>query len=154
VTAAHECLLCSMEDAEPDRIVARDERWSVEVVPGYEVPGWYILRTRRHAERIASLDDEELATFGVRARDLIGAVTDVTVAPAVYLMLFGESYPHFHVLVASRGDDVPDDRRTGEILKLRLERADVAGALALVPQVRAALGASSAPTREPLRSTS
>lgn len=151
----HDCLLCSMEDADPDRIVVRDDRWSVEVVPGYEVAGWYILRTRRHAERITGLDDEELATLGVRARDLVGAVTEVTSAPAVYLMVFGESYAHFHVLVAARGDDVPGDRRTGEILKLRLERADVAGSLALVPQVRAALSAtSSAVTSDGIRSTS
>jgi len=136
-----------MEDANPERVVYRDEQWSVEVVPGYEVEGWFILRTRRHALRIVSLDDSELSSFGWRARDLAAAVTDVTGAPAVYLMVFGESYPHFHVLVAARGADVPHDRRTGEILKLRLERADIAASLKLVPLVRAALATHAAPLR-------
>jgi diadenosine tetraphosphate (Ap4A) HIT family hydrolase len=141
MTVEHEdCLLCMMEDADADRIVFRDDRWAVEVVPGYEVKGWFILRTRRHAERIVALDDAELETFAFRARDLIAAVTEVTSAPATYLMLFGESYPHFHVLVVARDDDVPGDRRTGDILKLRLEQCDVEGSLALATQVRAALG--------------
>jgi diadenosine tetraphosphate (Ap4A) HIT family hydrolase len=133
-----DCLLCTMERADETSVVFRDPLWAAEVVPGYDVPGWFILRARRHAERITGLDDEELSSYGHRARDLVAAVTDVTGAPATYLLVFGENYPHFHALIAARGHDVPPDLRAGNILKLRADRADLAAAAKLVPAVRAA----------------
>lgn len=131
-----ECLLCAMEDGDEAGSVFRDDRWAAEVVPGYEVPGWVILRTRRHAERITGLNDAELDVFGRRARDLVAAVSQVMGAPATYMLVFGENYAHFHVLVTPRGEDVPADRRAGEILKLRTERADPQAARRLVPALR------------------
>jgi diadenosine tetraphosphate (Ap4A) HIT family hydrolase len=125
-----------MEQAEDNRIVFRDKLWAAEVVPGYEVPGWFILRARRHAEYFGGLDDDELASFAFRARDLVAAVNDVTGAPATYMMMFGENYSHFHVLVTARGTDVAENRRTGDILKLRLEGPDPEKAVALVAHVR------------------
>jgi diadenosine tetraphosphate (Ap4A) HIT family hydrolase len=135
---AENCLLCTMEDAGPESVIFRDDLWAAEVVPGYEVPGWFILRARRHAERITGLDDDELASLAFRARDLVAAVSEVANAPATYLLIFGENYPHFHALIAARNADVPADRRGGDIMKLRLEQADPAAAIALVPAVRAA----------------
>jgi diadenosine tetraphosphate (Ap4A) HIT family hydrolase len=128
-----------MEDAADDVVVvARDDLWACEIVPGYEVPGWFVLRTRRHAIGLPGLTPEELAAFGPRARDAIAAVTEATGAPATYLMSFGENYRHYHALIAARGDDVPPERRSGDILKLRTERADPDAAARLVPAVRAA----------------
>ena len=132
------CLLCTMEDADETSVVFRDPLWAAEIVPGYDVPGWLILRSRRHAERITGLDDEELSSYGRRARDLVAAVTEVTGAPATYLLVFGENYPHFHALIAPRGNDVPPDRRAGNILQLRADRADLAAAGKLVPPMRSA----------------
>jgi diadenosine tetraphosphate (Ap4A) HIT family hydrolase len=132
----NECLLCSMEDADPGNVVFRDEWWAAEIVPGYEVPGWFILRARRHAERITGLNTEELAGFAYRARDLVAAVTRVTGAPATYLLVFGENYAHFHALITARGEQVPADRRGGNILQLRSEKADPGAAARLVPAVR------------------
>ncbi|WP_410631649.1 hypothetical protein [Amycolatopsis sp. cmx-4-83] len=133
-----DCLVCDLENADESAVVFRDDLWAAEVVPGYDVPGWYFLRARRHAERIAGLDDSEAATFGQRAKDMITAVTEATGAEATYLLAFGESFPHFHVLITARGADVPADRRAGDILKLRGERADAEAARALVPAVRRA----------------
>jgi diadenosine tetraphosphate (Ap4A) HIT family hydrolase len=132
------CLLCAMEQADEQVVVFRDPLWAAEIVPGYEVPGWFILRARRHAERITGLDPDELSTLGFRARDLVAAVTEVTGAPATYLMVFGENYPHFHVLVAARGEDIPPELRTGNILQLRAGHANPEAARKLVPTVRAA----------------
>lgn len=132
------CLLCAMEDADHGSVVFRDDLWAAEMVPGYEVPGWFILRVRRHAERITGLNADELAGFAYRARDLVAAVTRVTGAPATYLMVFGENYAHFHALVAARGEQIPPDRRGGNIVQLRLELADPAAAAELVPAVRRA----------------
>lgn len=135
---ADACLLCDTEDTDDSSVVFRDESWAGEIVTGYEVPGWVVLRVRRHAERITALSPVELDSFGRRACELVAAVSDVLDAPATYLMVFGENYPHFHALVAPRGDDVPNDRRTGDILKLRTERADPVAARELVPALRAA----------------
>lgn len=128
--------MCGLEQSEETAVVFRDPLWSGEVVPGYDVPGWFVLRVRRHAERITGLDEAELTTFARRARDLVAAVTEVTGAPATYLLIFGENHPHFHVLVTARGDDVPADRRNGNILRLRTEHADPESAARLVPEVR------------------
>jgi diadenosine tetraphosphate (Ap4A) HIT family hydrolase len=132
------CLICAMEDADDAVVVARDDLWACEIVPGYEVPGWFVLRTRRHAVGLPGLTPAELAAFGPRARDAVAAVTEVTGAAATYLMSFGENYRHYHALIAARGDDVPPERRAGDILKLRTERADPDSAQRLVPAVRAA----------------
>ena len=114
------CLLCQMEEVDEDRVIFRDDRWAAEVVPGYDVPGWIVLRVRRHAERLLGLDEHELETLGVRARDVTRAVGEATGAATAYLMVFGENHRHFHALITARGEDVPEDRRSGDVLKLRL----------------------------------
>ncbi|MFJ8861794.1 hypothetical protein ACIRD8_25595 [Streptomyces sp. NPDC102451] len=139
-TSSHhaDCFMCSLEQSEDSTVVFRDPLWSGEVVPGYDVPGWFVLRVRRHAERITGLDEAELATFARRARDLVAAVTEATGAPATYLLVFGENHPHFHALITARGEDIPADRRNGNILRLRAESADPESAARLVPAVRRA----------------
>lgn len=136
--ADSECLICSMEQAEPASWVFRDELWAAEVAPGFEVPGWFFLRSRRHAEKLTGLDDAETATFGRHARDLVSAVEQVTGAPAVYLLSFGENYRHFHALVAARGDAVPPELRGWGLLRLLAEGRDVPAAQALAGDVRLA----------------
>ncbi|MEU0138362.1 hypothetical protein ABZ203_00650 [Streptomyces albidoflavus] len=69
------------QTTEESAVVFRDPLWTAQTVPGYDVPRWFVLRARRHAERITGLDDTEAATFGRRARDLVAAVTEATGAP-------------------------------------------------------------------------
>ncbi|WP_433040857.1 hypothetical protein [Dactylosporangium sp. CS-033363] len=130
--------MCDLERGDGSGTVFRDEHWAAQIVPGYDVPGWYILRARRHAERITALDPAELASFGRRAQDLVAAVTEVTSAPATYLMVFGENYPHFHALIAARGADVPAELRGGNIMALRSSHTDASAAFGLLPGVQAA----------------
>jgi diadenosine tetraphosphate (Ap4A) HIT family hydrolase len=138
VTDVEHCLICATEDADESAVIFRDDLWACEVVAGYEVPGWYFLRARRHALGWQELTDEELDSFGRHARDTIEAVGAATGARATYIVNFGESYPHFHCLVMARGDDVPPESRGGFIVGLRKDRLDRPAALALVPTVRAA----------------
>ncbi|MFF5075441.1 hypothetical protein ACFY36_00175 [Actinoplanes sp. NPDC000266] len=135
-SAPADCLMCDLEQGTADTTVFSDEHWAAQVVAGYDVPGWVILRARRHAERITGLAAAELATFAQRAQDLTAAVTEATGAPATYLMVFGENYAHFHALIAARGADVPTAMRGGNILQLRGEHADPIAARALVPGMR------------------
>jgi diadenosine tetraphosphate (Ap4A) HIT family hydrolase len=133
-----DCLICEQERTDPDRVVFADEAWSAGVIPGYDVPGWIVLRLRRHAEGLGQLTGEELAQFGRRARDVMSAVRTVTGAAATYLMIFGEANPHLHALITPRTAETAEDRRLGDILKLRTERSDPRAARALVPALRAA----------------
>ena len=139
------CLICHLEDAPDEAVVLRTDDWSCEVAPGYEVPGWYFLRARRHALGWAELGQEELTGFGPVVQRLMVALESAFDAPARYLMSFGEAYPHVHCVVTVRGDDVPPERRSGNVLGLLGERVDRAAALARVPSVRQALRAQ-APT--------
>ena len=131
-----ECLICSMEEADPASRVFLDELWAAEVAPGFEVPGWFFLRARRHAERLTGLDEAETATFGRHAHDLVSAVEQVTGAPAVYLLSFGENFRHFHALVAARGDQVPQESRGYGLIQLLAAGRDLPAAQALAGDVR------------------
>jgi len=108
------------------------------VAPGFEVPGWFFLRARRHVEKLTGLDQAETATLGRRAHDLASAVERVTGAPAVYLLSFGENYRHFHALVAARGDQVPPEARGWALLGLLPLGRDVPAAQAVAGDVRLA----------------
>jgi len=135
---AQSCLICRQEQADPGDIVFADDRWAAGVIGGYDVPGWVVLRLRRHAEGFGQPTAEELAQFGRRVRDVTSAVRAVTDAATTYLLMFGEANPHLHALITPRTTDIPADRRVGDILKLRTERGDAQAARALVPAIRAA----------------
>jgi diadenosine tetraphosphate (Ap4A) HIT family hydrolase len=139
VTDPAHCLICHLDQAPDEAVVFRDDDWACEVAPGFEVPGWYFLRLRRHALGWASLDRAELTAFGPVVQDLMGALEQAFDAPARYLMTFGEAYPHFHAVVTVRTDDIPPESRSGNILALRASRLDRDAAVARVPAVRAAL---------------
>ena len=149
VTDPAQCLICHLDAAPDEAVVFRDEDWACEIAPGFEVPGWYFLRLRRHALGWAELAPPELTAFGPVVQDLMGALDQAFGAPACYLMTFGEAYPHFHAVITVRTEDVPPESRSGNILALLASRADRAAAVARVPAVRAALAAIRDSRRRP-----
>jgi diadenosine tetraphosphate (Ap4A) HIT family hydrolase len=149
VTDPAHCLICHLDEVPDEAVVFRDDEWACEVAPGFEVPGWYFLRLRRHALGWAELERPELTAFGPVVQDLMGALELAFDAPARYLMTFGEAYPHFHAVVTVRTDDIPPESRSGNILALRESRLDCDAAVARVPGVRAALAAVRDPARRP-----
>jgi diadenosine tetraphosphate (Ap4A) HIT family hydrolase len=134
-----ECLPCDLETADPAAIVYRDDDWSVEIADGYEVPGWYFLRLRRHAEGWAEPTADELSGFGPISKRLAIAIQSATGASNVYFLSFGENYPHFHFLVIARDADLPPESRGAAILGLRANGRDRDAALAAGDRVRGAL---------------
>lgn len=143
------CIICHLDLVPDEAVVFRGDDWACEVAPGFEVPGWYFLRLRRHALGWAELERRELTAFGPVVQDLMGALELAFDAPARYLMTFGEAYPHFHAVVTVRTDDIPPESRSGNILALRERRLDRDAALATVPAVRAALAAVRESARGP-----
>ena len=77
---------------------------------GYDVPGWFILRLRRHAEGWSGPTVAELADFGPLSQQVTAAIQEATGAPTVSFMSFGENYPHFHFFVIARAADLPEHR--------------------------------------------
>jgi diadenosine tetraphosphate (Ap4A) HIT family hydrolase len=134
------CLLCDLDAAPPESVVYRDDDWSCEVAPGWDVPGWYFLRLRRHAEGWGGLTAREAAGFGVVTRRLAVAIEHAADAAKVYVLSFGESFPHFHVLIAARPDDLAPEFRGPAMLSLRDEHRDLEAALDVGARVRAAVG--------------
>jgi diadenosine tetraphosphate (Ap4A) HIT family hydrolase len=139
VTDPAHCLICHLDQAPDEAVVFRDAAWACEMAPGFEVPGWYFLRLRRHALGWGGLEEEELKSFGPLVKDLMAALELAFDAPARYLMTFGEAYPHFHAVITVRTDDIPPQSRSGNILALRDSRRDRDAAVARLPAVRAAL---------------
>jgi diadenosine tetraphosphate (Ap4A) HIT family hydrolase len=137
------CLPCDLESAEPDHVVYRDADWSCEIAEGYDVPGWFILRLRRHAEGWAEPTAGELAGFGPVAQRVSAAIQSATSATGVYFMSFGENYPHFHFLVIAREADLPAESKGAAILARRVDGRDLDASLAVGERVRSALAAAS-----------
>lgn len=137
-----ECLPCDLESADDAAVVYRDETWSCDVAEGYDVPGWFILRLRRHAEGWDGLTAQEAAGFGVVSKRIAAAIQAATGAPTVYFMSFGENYPHFHFLVITRPEDLAQEFKGAGILALRATHRDLASSLETASTVRQALPAT------------
>ena len=107
------CGLCQKLEATPTGgWVHRDGTWAVAVQDGYEAPGWIVLQTCRHVESTSALDDREVAGLGSMLRRLTAAIEAVVPdTERVYLVVFGETFPHWHVLLLPRITDI--DRRGG-----------------------------------------
>lgn len=137
------CLPCDLEAAESSTIIYRDDDWSCEIAEGYDVPGWFILRLRRHAEGWSGPTLDELSGFGPFSQKIAAAIQTATGATGVYFMSFGENYPHFHFLVIARDADLTAESRGAAILALRADGRDPDAALAVGARVRDVLTAVS-----------
>ncbi len=136
------CLPCELEASDADAVVYRDDTWSCEVADGYDVPGWFILRLRRHAEGWSGPTVDELAGFGPVSQRIAAAIKRATGAPTVYFLSFGENYPHFHFLVIARDADLPAELKGAAIMARRADSRDRDAALAAGADVRAAFAAT------------
>jgi diadenosine tetraphosphate (Ap4A) HIT family hydrolase len=139
---AEGCEICHREstDAEPPGgWVLRTAWWSACVAAGFEVPGWLFLELRRHAEGPMGLDDDEASELGILIRQLSEAIERVTGAERVYLVAYGELFPHFHVLLSPRMPGAPPQFRGPSLFNQRDELADPAAAAETAVRIREAL---------------
>jgi diadenosine tetraphosphate (Ap4A) HIT family hydrolase len=127
-----------LERTDPSLVLFRDDLWAGEIFPGFEVPGWFVLRTRRHVLHMRNLDAREAATYGACLRDLTAAASEVLGVETVYTMSFGERHPHFHSLIVAPADTVPAQHRSANILAVRDSLIDVETAKALAARVASA----------------
>ena len=75
-----------------------------------------VLLLRRHAIGPMSMNEQEAAGFGPLVSRVSTAVNDLLSPERVYVVGFGENFPHWHVLIANRGPEIPPTDRGGNLL--------------------------------------
>ncbi|PZC42900.1 MAG: Diadenosine tetraphosphate (Ap4A) hydrolase [Chloroflexi bacterium] len=76
---------------------------------GVAVPGWMVMRSRRHVGGPAHFNDAEAANFGPALRHLERTLEEVTGALRIYTAAWGESVAHFHAHLIPRYESMPVD---------------------------------------------
>ncbi|WP_249010656.1 hypothetical protein [Conexibacter sp. DBS9H8] len=136
-----DCIVCqTVRDGQP--VVYSDELWHAGILPGLEVPGWITLQAARHTEQVTGMNAEEAATFGPRLVALSQAIKTVTHAERVYLYAFGDGAPHWHVLLAPRAADLPEEARHGHYFDDRERYRDQEQAVLVASEIRDRLAAA------------
>lgn len=110
------------------------------------VPGWLVVAPRRHVEQWDALDARELAELGPLVSRVAAALRACTPTAKVYVSVFAEVLPHFHVHVVARPPELADDERGARLFLSEVRVSDAEGA-ELFRRVSAWLGA--APARSP-----
>jgi diadenosine tetraphosphate (Ap4A) HIT family hydrolase len=145
VLSGDECEICQLLRTEPPGgWVLRESGWAAAVFPGREVPGSLVVSLEEHIEGLVNLPPKAAETLGPVAVRLGEAVKGVTGAERVYLVALGETYPHFHYLLAARTPDRPDRLRAVGFLSATEEMRDVERSILIAGQVRDALRGSPA----------
>ena len=140
------CEICQREASDeepPGGWVLRTEHWSACVAPGFEVPGWLFLELRRHAEGPMAMDSAEAGELGGLLARLSGAVQSATGAERVYVLAFGELYPHFHLLLVPRMPYAPPEEAGPALFLRRTELADPPAAAEMALRICRQVAASS-----------
>lgn len=134
------CRLCELlATPPPEGWLHVEAHWSSRMMPGWEIPGWVGLCLRRHGEGIASLTDEEAASFGPLVVRVTRAIRAALAVDRVYLMSFNEVVPHVHTLIAARSEAVQPENRGAKIVGLRDELVAADEAASAIRRIRSQL---------------
>jgi diadenosine tetraphosphate (Ap4A) HIT family hydrolase len=105
------CLACDVlagKVTPPGGVIYDDQYWRVDHSTSPVVlPGFLIIKPRRHVEHIALLTVEEMAAFGPLLRNTCRALAHVLHPAKIYATSFGESVAHVHWYVLPRMPDMP-----------------------------------------------
>ena len=106
------------------------------------VPGWLVVAPRRHVEQWDALDARELRDLGPLVAQVSAALRAETPTAKVYVAVFAEVLPHFHVHVVARPPDLAPEARGARVFLADGQVSD-ADSAALFRRVSARLTASS-----------
>jgi diadenosine tetraphosphate (Ap4A) HIT family hydrolase len=107
------------------------------------VPGWMVVAPLRHVEQWDALDATELRELGPLVARVSAALRASTPTTRVYVSVFAEVLPHFHVHVVARPPEWPAEER-GARLFLAEGRLGDPEPMALARRVYAHLAGSGA----------
>jgi diadenosine tetraphosphate (Ap4A) HIT family hydrolase len=136
-----DCVFCGSGEGRPTKeALFADEHFSLARYGVNDAPGWFLFWSNRHVESVAALNTSEQEALGRWLATVSGTVAKVLPGvERVYFVAMGEKYPHFHVLLAARGQDVPSERRGPTYLTLGPESGDAAEADEVAARVAALL---------------
>lgn len=125
--AANDCVICRGRDGdkELERVeVWEDRLWRLTVSLSSETTGFSYLEPKRHIPYVTDLDGEEALTFGPALRRVTRALRDATGSEVVYIYVFGDGVPHFHVHLAPHvaGDPLSDRFVKGPVSEEKMPR--------------------------------
>lgn len=140
------CKICDLQAGGPPELeVYADDEWRALVPPDFARPGCVWLMTKRHVEGLAHLTDAQVGGFGRAVRCVSAALERVLGAERVYVVGFGENFPHVHALLIARPGDVnPGDRGTALVAAHMTKGGDVAAAGQAVAAMRDELSTAGA----------
>jgi diadenosine tetraphosphate (Ap4A) HIT family hydrolase len=110
------------------------------------VPGWLVVAPRRHVEQWDALHPRELRDLAPLVARVAAALRAETPTAKVYVSVFAEVLPHFHLHVVARPPELGVDEQGARLFLAEGRVGDVECA-ALFRRVSARLGA--APPRSP-----
>lgn len=102
-----------------------DPYFVIGIAPDFEVPGWYFLAMRRHGEGPMSMSPDEAGAYGPILVSCTSAVKEATGAERVYVIAYGELYPHWHCLISPRSAEIPAGLRGPALFSGRSQLIDV-----------------------------
>lgn len=130
------CLRANSPDPPPGGWVYEDPYWLGSVFPEYEVPGWIVLQARRHVESLMAMTESEAASLGCAFRIVSRVLSELLEPSHVYVLAFGERFPHWHGLLIPR-DPAWDSGNAGiNVLNRRESLRDPDRALSVADAVR------------------
>lgn len=91
------------------------------------------------------MDTEEAGELGINVAQLTGAIQAATGAEKVYVVAYGERFPHFHVCLFPRMPFAPPDQTGPGLFTKVAELVDVEEAARVAGAVRDALGTRDQP---------
>jgi len=92
------------------------------------VPGWLVLAPLRHVEQWDGLSLREQAELGPLVARVSAALRAETPTAKVYVSVFAEVLPHFHLHVVARPPELPAEERGARLFLAEGRAPEVAGA--------------------------
>lgn len=99
------CISCSYTTGKDQSVggqIYATQHWIVEHAFGMSLPGFLILKTKRHIEEADELHPAEAREMGMVLQKVTSAIRFVTGAQKVYILKFGEGVRHLHFWVFPR----------------------------------------------------
>ena len=129
------CAICKQQqEPNADTVVFEDENWRVRHSSETNIPGYFILESRRHFLDLSEASDSECLSYGFILKKVMDAVRRTTDCTRVYTFSLAEMVPHYHLHVIPRTNNLPRAYRGRGIMSYPLQPATDVSIVELVCQ--------------------
>src|ERR1700730_177343 len=101
------CMFCDGGDSSKlGPVVYSARHFALATTLSYDVPGWMVMWSHRHAEGAWGLNEDESEELGPLITAVAGRIRETVPAAKLYFSSIGENNPHFHMFFAGIPNDV------------------------------------------------